>query len=233
MNLVLFTIGGLTISVDVIVLIALLVFAVIGFIKGFLTESIRLVATIASFVIAAIFCARLAAVIIDSTGLDETIATWFAGSFPNEEVPIDKLPEVIATLKLPSFINASAIEYAQSLGTETVTVSAVMSATLAKYVVIALSFVILSVAVKIICAILKFFFKLIKKIPGIGFVDRILGIVIGVAKGALYVCGVFYILKLLPLDALNGLKEEISSAPLCSFLNDYNIFTFLFSLIKF
>lgn len=233
MNLALFTIAGITISADIVVLIALLVFAIIGFVKGFLIEAVQLVGTIASFLIAAFFCAKLASVIIDGTSLDETIASWFVGSFPNDEVSLEQLPEVLSALKMPSFINTAAIEYAQTLGTDTVIISAVMSATLAKYVVIALSFVILSIAVKIICVILKCIFKLIKKIPGIGFIDRLLGIVIGIAKGALYVCAVFYILQLIPLDALSGIKEEIAAAPLCRFLNEYNLFTFIFSLIKF
>ena len=233
MSLALFTIAGASISADIVVLIVLLVFAIIGFIRGFLTEALQLVATIASFLIAALFCAKLAGVIIDGTSLDETIASWFVGSFPSDEVTLDKLPEVLVALKFPSFINTAAIEYAQSLGTETVIISEVMSATLAKYVVIALSFLILSLAVKIICAILKWVFKLIKKIPGIGFIDRLFGIVIGIAKGAVYVCAVFYILQILPLDALSGIKEEIATAPLCKFLSEYNLFTFIFSLVKF
>ena len=70
-------------------------------------------------------------------------------------------------------------------------------------------------------------------VPGIGFLNRLLGLALGVVKGAVFVCGLLYVLELVPIAQLDFLREEVAASPVATFLSKYNLFVWLTSLIKF
>lgn len=233
MNALLFSIAGFDFSVDTVVAVALLVFAVIGLFKGLFKELVGFIGTVVAFALAVAFCAKLAQFLIDKTSLNASIASLIVSNFPSDEIAVSELPNALAALNIPSFLTSPILDYAAFLGTETVIVADVVSGTFAKYVLIIISFVAIVLLVKLACFILKTIFKAVKRIPGVGLMDRLLGAVLGVIKGLIWVCGILYVIDFFPIPALDGLKTEIAASPFVSFLAQYNIYAWLFSFISF
>ncbi|HBK01622.1 MAG TPA: hypothetical protein DDY77_01135 [Clostridiales bacterium] len=234
MNLGLFTIAGFSFGLDLVIGIILLIYGIIGIVKGFFKELLGFIGTTVSFIVAAIFCVKLATLVIENTAWDDSLATLIAGNFPNDEVALSALPDALSSLNIPFFLNTPIIDYATSLNTETVVVSAVIGGTAAKYIMIAASFLAIVLAVKIICAIIGGIMKALKTaLPFIKGFDRLLGLLLGIVKGAVFVCGLLYLLELIPISQLDFLREEVASSALATFLSKNNLFVWLTSLIKF
>ena len=233
MNLGLFTIAGFTLSLDLVIGAILLIYGIIGLIKGFFKELTGFIATTVSFIVAAIFCVKLATLIIEKTTWDDSLASLIAGNFPNDQVALADLPTALSSLNIPFFLTTPVIDYAASLNTDPVVVSEVIGGTAAKYIMIAACFIAIVLAVKIICFILNAVFKMLTAVPGVGFLNRLLGLALGIVKGAVFVCGVLYVLELVPIAQLDFLREEVAASPVAAFLSKYNLFVWLTSLIKF
>ena len=234
MDLGLFTIAGFSFGLDLVIGVILLIYGIIGIVKGFFKELLGFIGTTVSLVIAALFCVKLATLIIENTAWDDSLATLIAGNFPNDEVAISALPDILSSLNIPFFLNTPIIDYATSLNTETVVVSAVIGGTAAKYIMIAASFLAIVLAVKIVCAIIGALMKALENaLPPLKHFNRLLGLLLGVVKGAVFVCGLLYLLELIPISQLDFLREEVASSALATFLSQNNLFVWLTSLIKF
>lgn len=234
MNLGLFSIAGVTISVDIVIWAILLIYGIIGIVKGFVKELLGFVGTTVSFVVAAIFCVNIANFIMGKTTWDESLCSLIASNFPNDEVALSDLPSKITELNIPSFLSTPIVDYAASLNTDPVVVSSVIGGTAAKYIMIAASFLAVVIAIKLACTIIGKIMKAIGRVlPTIKLVDRMLGLLLGAIKGAVFVCGILYMLELLPISQLDFLREEVASSAIASFLSKYNLFVWISSLIKF
>jgi uncharacterized membrane protein required for colicin V production len=218
---------------DIAVVVALIVFALIDAKRGFITCVFGLVVTIVAFVVA-FFCAST---VVDATGglfgLQDVISTEFFKLFDGEifqaDVTQNGLALALEEANLPTFL----IELISANG-----VDAPAGTTVAQYIVgeIApfVTLVLTGIILFFLCKIVLFFVEriltsLVSHISLLGAVNHILGGAIGLIKGALMVCVIFSVVSLL---ALPGVTEFINQSLFVHIIYNENPITMLFSLIS-
>ncbi len=205
-------------TIDIIVLGIILLFAIIGLCKGFVKVVISLSSGLLSLLIA-YFLAPKFTTFLQGTVINDKIfgflLNWVngKGEIFSQPIPEGGIPEVIAgELNLPGFlidfinklIESDPSYQGQILG-EVVANSATY------YVLMIIAFIVLSLLARIIIAIIsKLLTKLIEKGGAIKFVNRLLGLVVGICKGALIVFFIFWIAGFLSswIGSLNNLIVE-------------------------
>ena len=208
--------------VNLVIIGILLLFLIIGFVKGFVKQLFGFVGGILSFVLAAMFCGQIVDMLAGTEVFDK-VKEFFMSLFPvAEEATIESLnlPEFILNL-VKSFMEANA------------------EATLAESVAVALTklslmfgaYVAIVIVVKLVAAILSAIFGAIFKKDVLGVINKLLGALVGVIGGVLVVCGILFIMELLQITQIEVVSEYLSSSELAQLLMQYNVYTILFSMI--
>ncbi len=219
---------------DLIIIAVMLIFAVYGLIRGFLKQIVGFISTIAALVIAYFFCAKLADLIFQNTSLGATLALRIRGLIGENwdfEASVSELSAFIASQNWPTFLSQAVIKAVEQLGTATVNFAEVASNTIARYILIALSFVALSMVAKLVLFILEKILAFIVNHTPIKIVDRILGLILGVVKCAILINLVLFFINLFSIEPLKEAKAAIEQSVLANFFLNNNLFAWLLSFI--
>lgn len=220
--------------VDGIVLAILIGFIIYGLIRGFIKQVIGLVAIVASFVLAYSLCSPLATLICNTTKWDDNIASSVAGLFnaADQTVKVTELADKLTALPLPAFLKNAVIEYAGKISEGMVNIATAIGFSVAKYLIIGLSFLLIFVGVRVACFLLKHFLTfLADNLPIVDRVNKTLGAITGFIKGLSIVYFLLFIINVMPFKFLIEFKLLIDSSIIAGFLVDYNLFGFLFGLL--
>ena len=213
--------------IDIVIIVVLLLFATIGTIKGFLNTILSLFSTIASLAVA-ILCAKPVAKFLNSVfGIVQKIGGKIASGITNI-TPFGSNYEAAANgltgAELKDYINANNpgfkekvynlfIEDSVSFNyTETATTAEAVDQNIVQYIgerlAGVISVVIATVAVfillKIAVLLLSKLFDALTKNRAISGIDRTLGLIFGLAKGALLVCIVLGVAYLVANTTVQG-----------------------------
>lgn len=234
----------------------ILVFVIIGIIKGFAAMVLGFAKWIIAIIIAASFCNMLGATIANSSmgiKLTNTIETKlvqvdsiFTETITNEtkqEFIENSLSEKLKAIKLPNQI----AKYVTNLITKKVTIPNGEEITCGNYVasgitlfcMICMSFVTLALVSFIILLIIQILLKNINLIPLVGPINRILGAVFGGIVALIIVSIMCYILSFmmyLPLGVADGIKNIVKyndkdKFTIGKFFIENNILRWIFNLI--
>ncbi len=216
--------GGFT-AADFVILGLLLIFLIVGIAKGFLEQIIGVLSFAISFALAYFLCDIVGGIICENTGLDETVAGWFSGIFDYEKasVAVGEVSEAVAKLPLPEFIRNAIVSYATSLGEAAVDLSVVVAATLARYLIVVISFIVLFIVGKLVCLLLKLILRKLVNATPLVVIDRLLGMILGALKGALLVLFLLFLVEILPFDFLDDVRANIDASVVGGFLKENNI----------
>ncbi len=209
--------------IDVVLVALVVVFALVGFKKGFFKSVLSLFSWIVCLLIA-IFCAKYVAMLLDkmfklSTVLGNKIALSFNGvegfgnqisSFENKEQIIDLIKNsningILKTL-ITGVISKSNVDMASSK-----TVASLIGASLGHICVVVISGVLIFILLKIILAILNAVLSKLTKNKVLGGVNKAFGLVFGALKGFLIIVIiniVLVVISLVPL-ANNVIKTGV------------------------
>ena len=150
------------------------------------------------------------------------------GAYLNEVTP-ENLQAVLAELKLPDFITELALN---SINTGAfANIGDYLSNLLAHYIILLLAFVILVIVSKILLTLVSKVLKKIVELPGLKDIDRFLGVLWGIAKAAIIIFALMFIIELVPGDSLIEVKKAIDTSIVASFLQEYNAVTYAISWI--
>lgn len=170
-------------NLDYILLIVVLGFGMIGYVKGAINTLIGFLGMIASFIIAGIFSPIISSWIVDSgpvqSYLSGTVATGILddmGRYSAEALEQLQNSAVLSGLREP-------LETALTGGAEAQSAVTAALTPVAYQLVHGLSFIILLVFVGIIIAVIKRAGAGLNHVPVIGFANRLLGGVIGLVMG--------------------------------------------------
>lgn len=200
---------------DIVIVVILLLFAIIGFSKGFLASLLKLFSSVVSLAVA-VWLAKPVAVFIDGFA---NLTTWFADKIGAAIAGIDTfftytvgvtpstawVPDgSITGVDLKAAINAGVTGLSDIFKTglnlliqddvvlESGTViSSWFGQMLGGIAMLIVSAVAIYIAIRIAVGILSKIFDAITKNPAIGGLDRLLGLAFGAAKGALVIVVVF------------------------------------------
>ncbi len=221
--------------IDIALVVALLVFAIVGLCKGFIKQLVGLLSTIAALVVAYFFCDDVANLLMKSsigTSLAESVKNLFGESW-NIDLPISELAEFINQQNLPSFISNAITKAVEQLGEiETVNFAEIAGGIITKYIFVAISYLVIGAVAKLVFFLVeKLLAFIIRKSP-LKIIDRILGLILCLIKGLLIVWLVLLLLSVLSVvPSLEGLKAALEESVVAKFLSEVNPFTWLVGLV--
>ena len=184
--------------ISIFFLIVLLMSVVINIKKGFFSALISLCAGIGSIILAILLCKPVGEALYHTemgSGLYDNIYSWVSsqadGLFANPVTAETKdamFQQAFEVLKIPSILQGALVNILSPLVPETgeVVFAEVLSESFATYTLIVLSFIVLWLVFFIVFKIIGIFTKKLNKVPFVGFVNRLLGGVLGLFIGAVF-----------------------------------------------
>jgi len=193
--------------IDIVIVLALIIFAIIGWKTGFLVNAVKMVSglfgLLASFLLAQPF-----SVVIDKwmgTVINEKIGEYLAQS-PLFEATLNEanVRAAFAGMSLPQFMVDWIVESIDFTELQSTIIQAIQP-TILQLALVVISFIVLFFGSIIVFAILRLIAKLITSIPVIREIDKVLGVIFGIVKVALIVYILFFVLALLlTIPAINN-----------------------------
>lgn len=216
-----------------IVVLAFLAFFVIkGFRKGFLRILFTTFSIILTVAISACFTNTLAEFLTEKTsigpGVEEKIESYIDRKFAEKEQEAqDKEEDFIESLPLPQFLKNKIQESNTLTEYRTVGVNSFKEYIVAKLSDItmkAIAFLMLSVVIYILLRIIFHLLKIISRIPILRGLNKILGMVIGLAEGLLILwCICILIMAFSTSDLGTKCVEVIQQSKVLSLIYDHNL----------
>lgn len=223
------------IVLDVALLIFFLIFAIVGFRKGFFRSLVGIVSVVLA-VFVAIYCSpfivkELEEIFSVCTNLANSLAEKFSATEGYNAIYSEEAVKTLVTnLGVPSFLSGLVISLIGNIsGAESITAGEAVTSSLASLIVNAICVVALFIlCVFLLWLISKLFTKLLDSIPVLGAANRILGMVLELAKGLIILYVVLMIVGLIPFEVI---QNAIDSTVVLKVFRDYNLITFIISNI--
>ena len=201
----------------------MVIFMIVGLIKGFANALVSLLGGIVALA-GAILLAKPAANALKGSGIEskliEMINNWLIGinegAF-NTVIPVENqaeaIGEVIKQLGIPDAFNSILVGLTMKIITIEGgnTIGYYIGSSLAYYDLYIISSIVIYIAIKIVVLIIKIITKNFNKIPVLGFVNRLVGLVFGLVEGFLVISAISYVgILLLNIGPLNGFISSLA-----------------------
>ena len=204
---------------NLIIIALFIVFLIFGIVKGFISQVFGLIGSIIAIVVAVMLCSTVVNVVKDNTSVYESIRDWISGVLPNiDKSAIEKFPEFLQAIFAPIMDGSeSAIE--------------TVSATLANLILTAIVFSLLAALVKLVFIILAVVLKNVIKKTFLGVVDKLLGAVLGLIKGLLFVSALLFFVEIALVPTIPSVAQAVEESALAKLLMNFNIYGLIFKWI--
>lgn len=220
--------------VDLVLIAVFLIFAIVGLVKGFWKQIIALVSSIGALVVAYLFCERLATLIYEKTPVGNFLTEWIIGKIGSEwnvELSVSQLTDFIASQNWPTFLSEAVISAVEKMGVATVNFAEIASATIVKYILVCVCFFLISLLARLVFFLIEKLLSFIIKHTPLKVIDKLLGFILGAVKCFLVLTLIVFVVELIAIDALNGVKEVLHESSIVNFLIKYNPYSWLIGLI--
>ena len=218
-----------TTIIDIVAICLILIFAVIGIIRGFSKTFLSTFGSIIALICAALLCSATTATLEKSFGavtfFTDKSAGAIAGIFGEDvlnatvgQVNSGAVPNVPAWLTniIKNLLNTETIDASMTLKN-------VIAPIFGYYITLIISFLVLYILFRIVLFLIGRFLNKITKIRIIGRIDRILGFFLGTIKGMIVVQLIIVVINVIPLEFLQNLSLEVGKSQVCAFLNKINL----------
>lgn len=205
---------------DIIVIAILGVFAVFGLVKGFLNTLLSLFGNLASLAVAIVIvkpCTKfldsifhivnwLGNLIIKGVQSANVLPNLASSTMTSEEV----ISHLNGTNKLVGKLVSFFVDKNTTYGLNATDLTSTLTMNMGKFASMVFTVIIMFILLRIAVLILTKVFNAITKKHAFGAVDRILGLVLGILKGALYTAGILSVIYALSpiLPKLDGLVQS-------------------------
>lgn len=196
--------------VDLIIIAIILLFTFLGYKRGFVKLAIKLCTFIIAVAVAFMLYKPIANVIIDNTGIDESIEKTITSNILPEGTSADE--EIDLDMDLPSIILEKSENTVHSIATSISTT-----------IIETGSLLIIFVAVKIILKFVTIIADLIAKLPILKQFNKLGGTIYGVLEGLLIVFVGFAVVSLIAPFIDNSIIETINGSTIGAYLYNNNI----------
>ena len=217
--------------IDIVIIAILLIFIIIGCIKGFMFSILSLFGGTVNFFISILLCKPAMNLINAIFGLENALTSSFSASLTNMSFEFDTVlssfesqselsshvSQTINNSSLSSFskgiLNNTVHITTDNVAGSDVTLNKIISSSFATFLTLIISFVIVFLLIYLILWLLSQISKKAKKVSGIRITDRIFGIIFGAIKGALVISVIFGILSFFNENGiLSGLFVQIKES---------------------
>lgn len=223
------------IVVDVAVFIFFLVFAIMGFKKGFFRSLVGIISTVVAVFGAVYFAPSVVKFLEETfavgTNLTKTITEMFAAK-EGFDLPFNQenLELFVTNMGIPSFLSGLVVSLLGDFeNTAGKTVGEVLPASLSALAMNAICVVALFLLFTLLLWLVsKIFTKLLDSIPVIGALNRLLGMALELVKALIILYVVLMIVSLVPSQVV---QDVIEATTLLKFFRDYNILLWIIAKI--
>ena len=218
-----------TTIIDIVAIGLILIFAVIGIIRGFSKTFLSTFGSIIALICAALLCSATTATLEKSFGavtfFTDKSAGAIAGIFGEDvlnatvgQVNSGAVPNVPAWLTniIKNLLNTETIDASMTLKN-------VIAPIFGYYITLIISFLVLYILFRIVLFLIGRFLNKITKIRIIGRIDKFLGFFLGIIKGMIVIQLIIVVINVIPLEFLQNLSLEIGKSQVCAFLNKINL----------
>lgn len=194
------SLGGFNVAiVDLVALVVLLIFLIVGIVKGFFQQVLSLLGWVAAIVVAVLTCTYVANFLSNTfPDLVTTVNGWWGGLVNDTFSGVtdaDSLRIALEESTIPVFLHESIITL---VGDEFANISQTIINTLTDWCFIAVSFILIFILALILFKIIKGIFRALTELPVIKQIDKLLGAVLGLIKGLALLLVVSVILSMFP-----------------------------------
>ncbi len=236
-NLLLISSGAI---VDIVALVFLLGFAILGYVRGFAKSFVSLFGTIFSLILALLLCPTVARFIENQFSLVSTISKSLEGTLSKlfgETIMNTTLEQAtessLGDAGVAGWIVSLIIIFKGESGIPTdVTLNQLLCPTIAYYVVILIAIVILFIIFKILFFLLGVLIKKLYVIKLVEVTDRILGLALGIISGVIYLDGIILLISIIPLGFVQDLYSYILSSGFTMFIHNINLFGWIMNAVS-
>lgn len=200
----------MSIIIDLIIIAIILLCTALGYKRGLIKVAIKLCTFFIAIIIAFMFYKPIANVVIQNTGIDETIQTTITNNILPEGISVDE--EIDLSNDLPSIILKNSENTVQSI-------AASVSTTLIETACLLIIFIV----VKIILKFVTLLADLIAKLPILKQFNKLGGTIYGVLEGLFIVFVGFAIISLIAPLLDPSILELINASTLGAFFYNNNI----------
>lgn len=223
-------------NLNLIIILFILTFVIFGMIRGFFAQLEGFIVTITAFIFASIFAKPLLNFFSEKTSLvsnlSQSISQFISNSFPPlSSIEMSTVNDSLASLPLPANVVSSIQRSLDLSQSESINLCDVIGGSLAGYIVLALCYFAVFIAVKIIFKFIRIFAVFIRRIQLLKLTDIILGAALGFIKSILIIYAVTFLINLLPFSWLESIKQAIDSSFVLKFMSEHNLFSWLIGMI--
>lgn len=210
-------------TIIILAVLALSVFA--GYKKGFLKTAFSLVAWVAVLVLCNFLAPIATDILIENTKIDTVVQTTIDEKIKevlSETAETDSLAELEAAL--PAELKEVLLGEHESLQEVVANGVDIDTSALVNGIMGILGFVITVIILRIVLLVVEIVVNIVAKLPLIGPLDKILGLVCGVGKGVILCWVILAVVSVLALTGVNTeLATYISQSELLTWLQDKNV----------
>lgn len=222
--------------VDIAIIGIILLFAIVGLLKGFMKTLLSFAGVVLALVVAVLLTKPVVAALSGSnleTLIAEKVLTVLSGmgDLMTTEIPSYEVLVEVLSQSLPMSVAQSLAEsVAGMIGSSAdQTLAQLLTPGITNIFMNFIVFIALFVILMIVFAILKSIAKAFKSIKLIDFVDKILGFVLGAAMGVLFIYVVMMLLTLLTgVEGVDTLIDMIVSSSIGNVMYNHNLISILF-----
>ncbi len=227
------------IIIDIVTVVLLLIFAIVGTVRGFAKTFISSFGTILSLIFAVLLCSLVATFMEQSFGLISAISNKaneiLSGQISQVVLnsPIETVTyEVMNNEGVPGWIiSIVMVLKANSSIPNGTSISGVICPAIGYYIACALAILVLFIIFQIIFFIVGKIIEKSKEFVLIDAVDKSLGFVLGLVKGLIVVWVIIAIINIIPLTFVQDIAANIKLAPVSNFINNINLIGIIMSAI--
>lgn len=218
--------------IDIAALAILVIFSIIGLIKGFAKTFISIFGTLISLLLAVLLCSSVAKFLQNQFGFINTVTNWVSGIVSKifgDTIANTTLNQAVESELSQAGVASWIVKIIMEAQADTTipldtTLNQIISPTLAYYIVCFISAVGLFILFKILLFLLGEVVKKFSAIKIIGAIDKVLGLLLGLIRGVVVVQLAVFALNVIPLSFTQQISAEIINTKILKFITDINLF---------
>lgn len=225
---------------DVVIIVLLFVFAIIGYSKGFVKSFISTFGSFLSIIIAVLLCSTVANFLESKFSLITTISNSVSGVLSTifgEEVVNLTLNDANNVTLGETNLTAWIIKIIVDLkGTGElpldIPLGQIISPIFGYYIACIVSVVGLFILLKIVFFIIGEIVKKLYKVKLVGIVDRLLGFVFGLLQGIITIQLIMMVVRIIPISFLQQVVEYLEQSAIARLIESVNVFSYILSALS-
>lgn len=216
----------------------LLIFLIVGLVRGFINQFFGLVGSIAAFILASLLCGVVVRFLNGTFGVVDKLAEAISGKLGSAEwltasISEENIRNACAEMSMPDFVTNFIVSQALNAAGGYENLGGFVSGALANLVVSGITYVVLYLILKLLLFLLKKLLENLVKLPGLNAANKLLGCALGLIKGLIAVYVLLFFVSIIPASEgfFANVKQAVDQSKLAAFLAEKNLFAMLISWV--